>query len=34
MYLWLCHVDAHEVDELADEQVEAEVFVDGVAVAL
>ncbi len=33
-YLWFCHVDAHEVDELADEEVEAEVFVDGVAVAL
>ena len=33
-YLWFGHVDAHEVHELADEEVEAEVFVDGVAVAL
>lgn len=33
-YLRLGHVDAHQVDQLAHEQVEAEVLVDGVAVAL
>ena len=33
-YLWFRHVDAHEVDELADKEVEAEVLVDGVAVTL
>lgn len=33
-YLWFCHVDAHQVDQLADEQVEAEVLVDSVAIAL
>lgn len=33
-YLWLRHVDADQVDQLADEQVEAEVLVDGVAIAL
>lgn len=27
-------MDAHQVDQLADEQVEAEVLVDGVAIAL
>ena len=34
VYLRLCHVDAHEEDQLGDEEVEAEVLVDGVAVAL
>lgn len=33
-YLWFRHVDAHQVDQLADEQVEAKVLVDGVAIAL
>lgn len=33
-YLWFRHVDAHQVDQLANEQVEAQVLVDGVAVAL
>lgn len=33
-YLWFRHVDAHQVDQLANEQVEAEVLVDGVAIAL
>lgn len=33
-YLWFCHVDAHKKEKLANEQVEAKVFVDGVAVAL
>lgn len=33
-YLWFRHVDAHKVDQLADEEVEAEVFMDSVAVTL
>lgn len=33
-YLWFGHVDAHEEDQLSNEEVEAEVFVDGVAVTL
>lgn len=33
-YLWFGHVDAHQVDQLADEQVEAEILVNGVAIAL
>lgn len=33
-YLWFCHVDAHKKEKLADEQVEAQVFVNGVAVTL
>lgn len=34
LYLWFRHVDAYEKEKLADEEVEAEVFVDGVAVTL
>lgn len=34
LYLGLRHVDAHEVNQLADEEVEAQVLVYGVAVAL
>ena len=33
-YLGFSHVDAHEKHQLANEEVEAEVLVDGVAVAL
>lgn len=34
MYLWFCHVDAQKVDQLADEEIEAQVLMDGVSVTL